>query len=580
MISEALLQRAREWLAHDPDPRTRAELEPLIAARSQELFDRFAGPLVFGTAGLRGILGAGESRMNRAVVRRASAGLAAYLLAHEPEAKARGVVVGYDGRRMSRELAEDTAGTLCAAGIKVFLSTTVCPTPLVAFAVTSLRAIAGVMVTASHNPPEYNGYKVYAKNGAQIIPPADALIADAVEAGPQADAISLADLAEARAEGLLVEIDEDLKGRYLAAVAGLYDGGTGDRSLAIVYTPLHGVGAELFGRAMRQAGFTNVALVAEQAEPDGAFPTVAFPNPEEKGALDLALALAREKAAALIIANDPDADRLAAVVRNRSGEYVSLSGNDVGILLGHQALDRDASAPRDGKPLVITTVVSSPMLGVIARARGAAYDETLTGFKWIANKAIEREANEGVRFVFGYEEALGYSVGTVARDKDGISAAVVLATLAAELHARGETLLDELARIVGRYGAFKSHSRSLHFPGAEGTRTMAAIMAKLRDDPPRSLAGKSVDAIIDCARGVRCAGGSEEQLTLPKSNVLVFEVEGGHRVIARPSGTEPKLKIYFDVRIPPGANEATAQADAAALVESLESEIVTRAAAS
>ncbi len=576
MIGDDVLRRAGEWLAHDPDPDTRAELAPLVAARSPELADRFSGPLRFGTAGLRGILGAGESRMNRAVVRRATAGLAAYLLDSEPDAAARGVVVGYDGRRLSREFAADTAAVLCAAGIKVHLSDGLCPTPLVAFAVADAGAIAGVMVTASHNPPEYNGYKVYAKNGAQIIPPADSGIARAIDEGPAADAIPLADLAAARASGKLVELGEAVKARYLAAVARLYDHGTGDRALAIVYTPLHGVGRELFARAIAAAGFANVHVVAEQAEPDGAFPTVAFPNPEEKGALDLSLALAERTRAALVLANDPDADRLAAVVRAADGTLVPLSGNDIGVLLGHHALERHERSGAGERPLVITTVVSSPMLRLIARARGAAYDETLTGFKWIANKAMEREAKEKLRFVFGYEEALGYSVGTVARDKDGISAAVVLATLAAELHARGETLLDELRRIGARYGSFASRQRSLSYPGAEGGRTMAAIMARLRDDPPAALAGFALKAIVDCARGVRLEGGASLPLDLPRSDVLVLELDGGHRVIARPSGTEPKLKIYVDVALPAGEPTAAAQQDAAATVSALEAEMVAR----
>jgi phosphomannomutase len=576
MIDQRILDQARTWLAHDPEAATRTELARLIEEQSPELVDRFAGPLKFGTAGLRGILGAGESRMNRAVVRRASLGLATYLLAHEPEAKTKGVVVGYDGRHFGREFAEDTAAVLLAAGVPVHLSERVCPTPLVAFAVTDLGAVAGVMVTASHNPPEYNGYKAYAKNGAQIIAPADTAIAAAIEEGPNADAIVLADLAKERASGTLRDLGEDVRRRYLDAVAGLLNRGTGDRSLSIVYTPLHGVGLELCSQALSEAGFTNVHVVAEQAEPDGAFPTVAFPNPEEKGALDLALALAKTTHADLILANDPDADRLAAVVRTKDGAYRPLSGNDVGVLLGNYQLERDAASPKPGQPLVITTIVSSPLLGVIANARGAGYNETLTGFKWIANKAMEREAREGARFIFGYEEALGYSVGTVARDKDGIGAAVVFATLAAELHAQGKTLIDELERIGSLYGSFVSHQRSLGYPGAEGAKTMAALMSKLRASPPQSLAGLTVATLTDCLAQTRTDARGTESITLPKSDVLVLELEGGHRVIARPSGTEPKLKIYFDVRLPAGEISADARAEGQALLGRLEAEMVAR----
>jgi phosphomannomutase len=576
MIDPKVFERAEEWLAHDPDPVTRAELEPLVQSLSPELVDRFAGPLKFGTAGLRGILGAGESRMNRAVVRRATLGLARYLLENEPEATSRGVVVGYDGRKLGREFAEDTAAVLLACGIPVHLSERVCPTPLVAFAVTDLRAVAGVMVTASHNPPEYNGYKAYAKNGAQIIPPADTAIAAAIEAGPHADAIELADLGEARAQGTLRPLGEDLRRRYLDAVAALLDPGTGDRSLSIVYTPLHGVGLELCSQALHEAGFTNVHVVAEQAEPDGNFPTVEFPNPEEKGALDLALALARDTRADLILANDPDADRLAAVVRTKDGHYRQLTGNDVGVLLGHHQLERDSRDAKPGRPLVITTIVSSPLLGVIAEKRGAGYDETLTGFKWIANKAMEREAAEGARFVFGYEEALGYSVGTVARDKDGIGAAVVLATLAAELHARGQNLLDELERIGTLYGSFVSRQRSLGYPGAEGVKTMAGLMAKLRASPPTEVAGVAVLRWTDCLAQTRTDASGTTPLSLPKSDVLVLDLDGGHRVIARPSGTEPKLKIYFDVRLPAGPPTGAIRAEGEHLLDALERDMVAR----
>ncbi|MBM4373983.1 MAG: phospho-sugar mutase [Deltaproteobacteria bacterium] len=575
MTDTTTVERARAWLAHDPDESTRTELAALLEANAPDLADRFSGPLKFGTAGLRGVLGAGESRMNRAVVRRATLGLAAYLLTNEPDAKTRGVVIGYDGRKMGREFAEDTAAVLLAAGIPVHLSERVCPTPLVAYAVTALGASAGVMVTASHNPPEYNGYKAYAKNGAQIIPPMDTGIAAAIEAGPPADHVPLADLVAARTSGLLKDLGESVRQQYLGAIAALIDQGTGDRSLSIVYTPLHGVGLELCSEALARAGFTNVHVVAEQAEPDGDFPTVAFPNPEEKGALDLALALAKSKGAALVIANDPDADRLAAVVRTPAG-YRALTGNEVGVLLGHRALERDARSPRPGQPLVITTIVSSPLLGVIARARGAAYDETLTGFKWIANKAMEREATEGARFLFGYEEALGYSVGTVARDKDGVGAALVLATLAAELHADGKTLVDELERIGSLYGTFTSRQRSLGYPGAEGSKTMATLMAKLRAAPPSELGGLAVTTRTDCLAQTRTDSTGTHALSLPKSDVVVLELEGGHRVIARPSGTEPKLKIYVDVRLPAGPPTEDARRDGAELLDRLEAAMVAR----
>ncbi len=549
-----LLARARAWLQHDPDPATRRELAALIEAAEAaaadaegigaraltELTERFVGPLAFGTAGLRGVIGAGESRMNRAVVLRTAAGLARYLLEHEPDAKTHGVVIGYDGRRQSDVFANDTAAVLTAAGITVHLSAGVCPTPMVAFAVTELGAVAGVMVTASHNPPAYNGYKVYARNGAQIIPPADTGIAAAVLRAGHADEISALDLAAARQQGLLKTFGEALEERYLAAIAGLIPKVGDGRAMAIVYTPLHGVGAPLLERAFENSGFSGLRTVAEQREPDGAFPTVAFPNPEEEGALDLSLALAKQHDAPLILANDPDADRLAAAVRTAPGSYTQLTGNEVGALLGYRLLNAEEGADR----MVLTTIVSSPLLGVMARAMGVAYGETLTGFKWIANKAMRTPDK---RFVFGYEEALGYTVGTIVRDKDGIGTALVLAALAAELNARGETLLDELERIARRYGLYASAQRSLNFAGADGKSKMASLMQKLRDNAPAEIAGRRVLATTDISRGLRMAKDRTEPVDLPSSDVLIFELEGGDRIIARPSGTEPKMKIYCDV---------------------------------
>jgi len=555
MPRDESLTRARDWLAHDPDADTRRELEALLDGASDELDERFSGPLEFGTAGLRGLLGAGESRMNRAVVRRTTAGLARYLRERHPNSS---VVVGYDGRRMSEIFAGDTAAVLAAHDLRVHMSHGVCPTPIVAFAVKELGAAAGVMITASHNPPDYNGYKVYAENGAQIVPPADSEIARAIALAPPADAVPLRETSPEHF---------DLDDRYVDALLALHPRDSGDRSLPIVHTSLHGVGDRLIRRVLGDAGFTRVFQVPEQAEPDGRFPTVAFPNPEEPGALDMALALARRENAPLVLANDPDVDRLAAAVR-AGGGYRQLTGNELGVLLGHHLLARDSGSER----LVIATIVSSPWLGHIAQELGVGYAETLTGFKWIANKAMELEGS-GARFVFGYEEALGYSVGTVARDKDGIGAALALAVMAAELHARGETLLDELERIARRYGLFASKQRSLAFPGAAGKAQMDERMAALREHPPAAFADHRVVDIADCQTGLRA---SRKPLDLPKSNVLVFDLEGGHRLIARPSGTEPKLKLYIDVREPLAHGEpiAAAEARAAERIAHLERAVV------
>jgi phosphomannomutase len=568
-MREGLEGRALAWLAHDPDPVTRDELGAILdrvragdASAEADLADRFAGPLEFGTAGLRGLIGAGETRINRAVVLRTSYGLGGYLLGvDEPAARARGVVIGYDARRMGRELAEDTACTLSALGIPAKLTSGPCSTPILAFAVKELHAAAGVMVTASHNPPPYNGYKVYWGNGAQIIPPHDMGIAAAIAAAPEASAIPRPKLADEEAAGRVTRFGDALTRRYLDAVRGLSRRADGDRSIRIVYTPLHGTGNRITRAALAEAGFTDVTSVPEQAEPDGAFPTVAFPNPEEKGALDLATALARTLGAPLVLANDPDVDRLAIVVRDAHGAYVQLSGNQVGALLGHYVLTEGAESRPPGERLVLASLVSSPMLGVIAAALGARYEETLTGFKWIANRAMEIERETGARFVFGFEEALGYTVGTVVRDKDGISAAVLAAELAAVLHAEGKTLLDRLDELARTYGLFVSGQRSVTMPGADGLARIAGIMARLRASPPRRVGAAEVLAVRDYQHRTRTsADGAVTPLTLPASNVLAYELAGGSRVIARPSGTEPKIKFYVDLCEPIATAEPVAAA--------------------
>ncbi len=565
---QALLDRADAWIAHDPDTTTRTELAGVLtlaragdAAAQKELRDRFSGPLEFGTAGLRGVIGAGESRMNRAVVLRTSWGLAQYLHEQVPDARSRGVIIGYDARRMSREFAEDTAAVLAAQGIPAHLSTIAIPTPLTAFAVTHLGAAAGVMVTASHNPPEYNGYKVYWGNGAQIIPPHDKGIAAWIERATPADEVTAMPLDTARAKGLVRDIDPSVERTYLDELRKLGVRKDGDRSLEIVYTPLHGVGDRLTRIALSEAGFTGVSSVPEQAEPDGAFPTVVFPNPEEKGALDLAMALAEKKGADLILANDPDVDRLAVAVRGPSGAWVQLSGNQVGTLLGHYLLTEGPAGDR----IALASIVSSPQLGSIARSLGVRYEETLTGFKWIANRAIEIERETGARFVFGYEEALGYTVGPLVRDKDGIGAAVVAAELTAVRRSQGKTLLDALDDIAREHGMFVSGQRSITMPGADGVAAIKRLMVELRGKTPASIGGLAVLAISDLQAGTRRANdGTIEKLALPPSDVLVYALEGGSRIIARPSGTEPKIKFYFDVREPMTAGESPKEAEARA----------------
>ncbi len=560
------------WLSRDPDPDTRAELERLIAAGDQRaLGAAFAGRLEFGTAGLRGVIGAGPSRMNRLVVRETSAGLAAYLLATLGEdATRRPVIIGHDARTKSRLFAEDAAAVIAGLGVPVRLMDREAPTPLCAFAVGIFGAAAGVVVTASHNPPEYNGYKVFWGNGAQIIPPHDAGIAAAILEAAAAPPPAC-DLPAMRAAGRVTTLEvaalSDLYGAALEAF--LHD--PRPRRLVVAYTPLHGVGAELAESILRQRGFSKVHSVASQRAPDAAFPTVRFPNPEEPGAMDAVLARAREVSADLACANDPDADRLAVAARDARGEYVMLSGNEVGVLLGWAMLQSGGA----GK-IVATTIVSSRMLGVMARELGARYVETLTGFKWITNTALEAETTAPrSRFVFGYEEALGYSVHGLVRDKDGVSALACFCELADDAKQRGETVLDVLAGLYRRFGLFVTTQRTLAL-----TPERLGTTALLRRRAPSRVAGRAVIASEDLlARERRLADGRREPLSLPESDVLVYHLEGDARVIVRPSGTEPKLKCYYELREPVTRDEplqearARAEAALAKLAETHQAEL-------
>ena len=573
-IPAELESRARAWADADPDDATQKELLALIdrarggeAAAATELADRFAGTLEFGTAGLRGVIAAGPNRMNRAVILRTTFGLAEWVRTL-PEGATRGVVIGFDGRRFSRTFAEDTALVLAAAGVKAWLFGDLGPTPRLAFAVGALGAAAGVMVTASHNPPEYNGYKVYGPNTAQIVSPIDVQIAQAIDRAPRAREVPRADRASAEARGLLVAVPAEIERRYMDGIRAVVAAASGiERAFPIVYTPLHGVGGDIALRAFAESGFSHVLPVPEQLAPDGEFPTVAFPNPEERGAMDLSLALARKASAELVVANDPDADRLAVAVPSPDapGGWVQLTGNQVGALLGHHLLERARRAGTP-KPLVITTIVSSPMLGVMAAAAGARYEETLTGFKWIATRAMELAASDGLSFVFGYEEALGYTPGTLVRDKDGISAAVVFADMVAELRARGVSVLAQLEALARAHGLFVSDQISITKKGADGAQAIRAMMQRFRTEPPASVGGLEVLAVRDYKARTRTdrASGAVSALTLPPSDVVAFELAGGSRFIARPSGTEPKIKLYFDVREPMEAGEPLARARARA----------------
>ena len=519
--SDPLFERARAWVAEDPDPETRAELSTLIEAGDIDALEsRFAGRLAFGTAGLRAPLGAGPTRMNRLVVRQTAAGLCRHL------GEAPTVVVGYDARHKSDEFAADTARVVAAAGGRAWVLPRPLPTPVLAFAVRHLGVDAGVMVTASHNPPEDNGYKVYLGDGAQLVPPADREIAALI------DEVATAPVPLVAADDdAITWLGDEVVAAYRQAVLSLAlvpDA----RDAVIVYTAMHGVGRDLVVDVLAESGFPPPIQVAEQVEPDPDFPTVDFPNPEEPGALDRALAAAAGAEADVVLANDPDADRLGVAVPGRHG-WAPLTGNEIGALLADHVLCHTTGADR----LVVTTVVSSRLLGRMAEAHGVVYAETLTGFKWIARASLDRP---DVRLVFGYEEALGYLVGDVVLDKDGVSAALLFAELVAELKARGRTVHDRLDDLAAEHGLHATDQLSLRLDGVDGVARIAAIMTQLRADPPGALGERSVESASDLLAGD----------DLPPTDAVILDLEGDARVVVRPSGTEPKLKAYLEVVLP------------------------------
>jgi len=532
MMTDDLRSRAAAWLADDPDAADRAELADLLGDSSDEaaadLADRFAGRLTFGTAGLRGAVGAGPNRMNRATVTAATAALAAWLIARDPATAQAGVVVGCDARHRSTEFAAQAAHVLAGAGIRVRLLPDRQPTPLLAFAVRYYRAAAGVMITASHNPPGDNGYKLYLGDGAQIVPPADSDIESAIAAlGP------LSDIAVAPAGSPLISrADDEVARAYLDAIAAeLGPAPPGAAWLRVVYTPLHGVAGQLAMRAFADAGYPPPDVVEAQFDPDPDFPTVRSPNPEEQGVLDLAIAESRRSAADLVVANDPDGDRLAVAVPDSSapGGYRQLTGDQVGALLGWFLLRRLAADPGVvmSQQLVVSTVVSGSLLTKVAAAAGAQHAQTLTGFKWIVRAG---DLRYGFRFAYGYEEALGYAVTSAVRDKDGISAALALLSLAASEQSEGRSLQDAYDALEEAHGVHLTAQLSVH------TEAAIDIMSRLRAAPPPDLAGLPVLAVTDYTGG----------FDLPSADMLGYELPDA-RVVIRPSGTEPRIKAYLEV---------------------------------
>nr|WP_221468941.1 phospho-sugar mutase [Cohnella thailandensis] len=546
---------------NDPniDERTKEELRG-ISDQPKEIEDRFYRELEFGTGGLRGVMGAGTNRMNRYVIGKATQGFAAHL---KRSSSAPSVVIAHDSRRNSDVYALESACVLAANGIKTYLFRSLRPTPQLSFAVRDLKAAGGIVITASHNPPEYNGYKVYGADGGQLIPDDAEKVIASIRAVESFDDVKRLTQAEAEEQGLIVWLDEAADEKFADAVVAqtvnpeVLRSGAGE-AIKVVYTPLHGTGNLPVRRVLEKAGFTQVHIVPEQEKPDGMFPTVKSPNPEEHEAFTLAMALADKAGADIIVGTDPDADRMGAVVKNDEGKYVVLSGNQSGAIMVYyllSSLKEKGKLPANGA--VIKTIVTSEMGADIARSYGSEVMNTLTGFKYIGEKMTEFEKTGSHRFLFGYEESYGYLTGTYARDKDAIVAALLICEAAAYFKSQGKTLYEVLLELYAKYGTYLEKLESRTLKGKDGVEKIASIMSDWRLDPPAEVAGVKVSKVLDYSGGLD---------GFPPENVLKFLLEDGSWFCLRPSGTEPKIKVYFAVRKGSLPDASSAIADLTAAV--------------
>lgn len=543
-----------EWLSNPYfDQETKEELRA-IRADEKEIKERFYMDLEFGTAGLRGVIGAGINRMNIYTVRRATQGLADYIL--EQGGAERGVAIAYDSRRMSPEFSDEAARTLAANGIKAYRFESLRPTPELSFAVRELGCIAGINITASHNPPEYNGYKVYWEDGAQFTPPHDKGVTEKVMAITDLSAVRTMSREEAEASGLYVTIGAEIDDKYIAQVkAQVVNQAAIDRmqdQISIVYTPLHGTGNISARRVMKELGFEHVYVVPEQELPDGNFPTVSYPNPEAEEAFELGLKLAKEKNADLVLATDPDADRLGVYVKDdKSGEYIPLTGNMSGALLCDYVLSQkqaNGQIPADGQ--VVKSIVTTNLVDAVAAHYGAELIEVLTGFKWIGKQILKNEQEGKGTYLFGMEESYGCLIGSYARDKDAISATAALCEAAAYYKEKGMTLWDAMIAMYEKYGYYKDAVQAISLKGIEGLEKIQKIMEYFRNNTPAEFAGSKVISVRDYkADTIRdMASGEVKPTGLPSSNVLYYDLEDQAWLCVRPSGTEPKIKFYYGVK--------------------------------
>ena len=543
-----------EWLSNPYfDEATKEELKG-IAADDKEIKERFYKELEFGTAGLRGIIGAGTNRMNVYTVRKATQGLANYIVKNDGQAK--GVAIAYDSRRMSPEFADVAALCLAANGIKTYVFDSLRPTPELSFAVRHLGCVAGINVTASHNPPEYNGYKVYWEDGAQITPPHDSGIMGEVKAISDWNTVKTMDKAEAEKAGLFEVIGKEVDDAYMAElkkqVIHMDAIQAEGKNLKIVYTPLHGTGNIPARRILKELGFENVYVVKEQELPDGDFPTVSYPNPEAAEAFELGLKLAKEVDADLVLATDPDADRLGVRVKDKNGEYHDLTGNMSGCLLANYEISQrkavNGSLPEDGA--LIKTIVTTNLADAIAKGYGVKLIEVLTGFKFIGQQILGFEKSGKGSYLFGFEESYGCLIGTYARDKDAIVATMALCEAAAYYKTQGKTLWDAMIEMYEQFGYYKDDIKSVTMKGIEGLQKIQDIMNSLRQNPPAEFAGHKVVAVRDYKADTikNLETGEVTPTGLPNSNVLYYELTNDAWVCVRPSGTEPKVKFYYGVK--------------------------------
>lgn len=549
------MKRYEEWLESDYfDVATKTELKN-IAGDEKEIQERFYRDLEFGTGGLRGILGAGSNRMNIYTVRKATQGLCNFILQEGPDAAKKGVAIAYDSRRMSPEFADEAIRVMAANGIKGYVFSSLRATPQLSFAVRQLGCIAGIVITASHNPPEYNGYKVYWEDGAQVTSPKDELIIAEVAKVEKYDEVKSISKAEAIEKGLYVVIDEKMDDDYIAELKKLIIDPEVIKEEAdkftIVYTPLHGTGNLPVRRILKEIGFNNVHVVKEQELPDGNFPTVDYPNPEELKAFALGLKLGKELDADVIMATDPDADRLGVMAKNRAGEYVAFNGNNIGILILDYIISRKlelGTLPSNG--VIVETIVSTNMAQAVAKYYGVELIEVLTGFKYIGEKIKEFEEAGDKTYLFGFEESYGCLIGTHARDKDAVVAVMGIAEVAAYYKSKGLTLDEALNLLFEKYGFYRESLKSITLKGIEGVEKIQHILKTLRANPPKVLNGVAVSKMRDYEMDqiVNIETNEVSPTGLPKSNVLYFELSDDSWFCVRPSGTEPKVKFYFGVK--------------------------------